>query len=294
MCSFDVYIGSREYIQFDHRSKPATLLFSSGTFTRQADGEVVDGKLKLYFDATLSRHHAHHQSSKSVQCSVYLRGGNGTAIWERSSENHLLDSRMLSVRSPGWKTFHITEAVRAWFNSGPDDTQLALVIVVSGHSAEDVFQLEQGSLSSPAMAAFQPRLEVLYEENFAFLNRERRQSETPTEPYTCNEEDDEERCCRYEQTITFRELGWDKWICFPDSYVAYQCMGTCPMNHRLASPYSRIKSVMHELDPDEWNAPCCSPTKFSPLILMMINSTENFELVVQQDMIVDECKCLWK
>ena len=133
---------------------------------------------------------------------------------------------------------------------------------------------------------------ILYEEDYDSRRRDRRQSEAARDPYTCTDSDNEEKCCRYAKTVTFRELGWHRWICFPTSFVSYECSGTCPTNHRVATEYSRIKSLMHDLDPTDWGPPCCAPTKLSPLWLMMFNSTGDLEFIEQPDMIVDECKCL--
>ncbi|XP_033636814.1 transforming growth factor beta-1 proprotein-like [Asterias rubens] len=273
----------RETIHFDHLSKPVTLFFSSRT--RQS-GEVIDGKLKLYLDAATSRPLRH--SKKRVECSVYLRNGGV------DGGHKLLDTRTLSLRSTGWKTFHITEAVRSWLNNHPNGTELALVVVVSGHSADKVFQLDQGFIggSSGLTLPNHPRVEILYEEDYDSRRRDRRQSEAARDPYTCTDSDNEEKCCRYAKTVTFRELGWHRWICFPTSFVSYECSGTCPTNHRVATEYSRIKSLMHDLDPTDWGPPCCAPTKLSPLWLMMFNSTGDLEFIEQPDMIVDECKCL--
>ncbi|XP_003215109.1 inhibin alpha chain [Anolis carolinensis] len=41
-------------------------------------------------------------------------------------------------------------------------------------------------------------------------------------------------CHRASLNISFEELGWDKWIVHPSSFIFHYCHGTCPENHVLA------------------------------------------------------------
>ncbi|XP_038048529.1 bone morphogenetic protein 8A-like [Patiria miniata] len=288
--------SSRESVHFSRHLKPVTLFFGTGgavSSSRRAE-DVADGKLKLYLRPHPVGHTRHHTPrGKKVACSIFMVRRDNTTVKGRAvlegSEIQLLDSKEVSLQSPGWKTFHITEAVRGWLDRTDGDAEeLALVVTAGGRSADNLFYLEQGS-GSTRTAAFQPRVDVLYREPPPVFNRERRQA---NHDYNCQPGDGVTTCCRYEQHVSYSELGWSDWIIQPTSYKSYQCSGGCPANFRSATAYSRIKSLMHTIDPDDWNAPCCAPVRFSPTVYLYMNGTGGFEVATQTDSVVEECKCL--
>ncbi|XP_022087886.1 bone morphogenetic protein 5-like [Acanthaster planci] len=287
--------SSKENVHFSRHLKPVTLFFGGDAVSssRHAN-DVADAKLKLYLRPHPTGHaHRRRSKAKTVTCSVYMVRRDNTSTAEVStgllagSEVELLDSRELSIYSPGWKTFHISPAVRAWLD-GPQG-ELALVVTTEGRSAEKIFDLEQGSVAGQT-AAVQPRVEVLYHEASPVFSRERRQA--GQHDYDCSLGDGVTTCCRYGQNVSYSELGWSDWIIQPSHYVSYQCAGDCPTNFRPATAYSRIKSLMHAIDPDDWNAPCCAPTRFGSTAYLFVNGTGGLEIAVQRDSVVLECQCL--
>ncbi|KAK2152799.1 hypothetical protein LSH36_317g00006 [Paralvinella palmiformis] len=99
-------------------------------------------------------------------------------------------------------------------------------------------------------------------------------------------------CQRYNFTIDFAEIGWDKWIIYPKKYNAFYCMGRCPTpveksyeptNHAILQGLLRMadKTIPR---------PCCIPTKLRPLSMLYY---EYNEIIVRQhkNMIANNCGC---
>ena len=99
-------------------------------------------------------------------------------------------------------------------------------------------------------------------------------------------------CQRYNFTIDFAEIGWDKWIIYPRKFNAFYCVGRCPTpveksydptNHAIMQGLLRMtkKNIPR---------PCCVPTKLRPFSMLYY---EYEEIIVRQhkDMIANSCGC---
>jgi len=109
----------------------------------------------------------------------------------------------------------------------------------------------------------------------------------------CRRGDGETRCCRYPLWVSFREIGWDRWILAPDGYRAYYCDGACPPRHRVATHYAGIRALVNGARPDVAPPPCCAATRMRPLTIAHYNHDGRAVVSVFDDMIVDECMCTW-
>ncbi|CAN9509155.1 unnamed protein product [Ophioblennius macclurei] len=104
---------------------------------------------------------------------------------------------------------------------------------------------------------------------------------------------DKSFCRRVDLHVDFNQIGWGSWIIFPKKYNAYRCEGSCPgplgeaMN---PTNHAYMQSLLKHYHPDRVTAPCCAPTKMSPLSMLYY---ENREMLLRhhEDMIVDECGC---
>ncbi|KAM8837325.1 nodal-related 2 isoform 2-T2 [Spinachia spinachia] len=100
-------------------------------------------------------------------------------------------------------------------------------------------------------------------------------------------------CRRVEMHVDFNQIGWGSWIVFPKRYNAYRCEGSCPgpVGENLnPTNHAYMQSLLKHFHPDRVAAPCCAPTKTSPLSMLYY---ENSEMLLRhhENMIVDECGC---
>ncbi|XP_036937551.1 nodal-related 2 [Acanthopagrus latus] len=100
-------------------------------------------------------------------------------------------------------------------------------------------------------------------------------------------------CRRVDLHVDFNQIGWGSWIVFPKRYNAYRCEGSCPgpLGEDLnPTNHAYMQSLLKHYHPDRVAAPCCAPTKMSPLSMLYYESGEML-LRHHEDMIVDECGC---
>ncbi|XP_068593049.1 nodal-related 2 [Cebidichthys violaceus] len=100
-------------------------------------------------------------------------------------------------------------------------------------------------------------------------------------------------CRRVDLHVDFNQIGWGSWIVFPKRYNAYRCEGSCPgpLGENLnPTNHAYMQSLLKHYHPERVAAPCCAPTKMSPLSMLYY---ENREMLLRhhEDMIVDECGC---
>jgi len=148
----------------------------------------------------------------------------------------------------------------------------------------------------PSEADRRPTLSVMTRQRRRRRGRRRRRrqrrSVAGTDGHTdCRRGDGETRCCRYPLWVSFREIGWDRWILAPDGYRAYYCDGGCPPRHRVATHYAGIRALVNGIRPDAAPPPCCAATRMAPLTIAHYNRDGRAVVSVFDDMIVDQCMC---
>lgn len=102
-------------------------------------------------------------------------------------------------------------------------------------------------------------------------------------------------CCRDELFIDFQDIGWGDWILHPSGYHAYFCRGSCTSVASLTLSGSHYNNVIRK-----WNlvhhekeiVPCCSPTQFSPMQLLYIDSNSTIKQKTLPNMVVEACGCM--
>lgn len=101
-------------------------------------------------------------------------------------------------------------------------------------------------------------------------------------------------CCQRQITVNLTELGWENWIKSPATFTTNYCIGRCTnfgtFNNLAHGIYAQIMEFLPEIQ-ELGKKPCCTPVKFSPLLVTVENGDE---LVTQRlnDAIVDQCGCL--
>ncbi len=168
------------------------------------------------------------------------------------------------------------------------------------HAANEIRSLKDRRFNVPTEVPEAARNNVaMPEENVEeSIGRRSRRSSTDDEDIhqqtlisdaDCQNEDD--RCCRMSRDVSFADLGWNYWIVYPDYYTMYYCKGSCPQGYRVGTTYATIKSQMNVIDPDQWDPPCCTASRFSdlPILLLTPNGPEEVNM---EEMVVEECMCL--
>ncbi|XP_059470712.1 inhibin beta A chain [Neocloeon triangulifer] len=107
-------------------------------------------------------------------------------------------------------------------------------------------------------------------------------------------------CCRENLRINFDEIGWGNWILQPKGYDAFFCRGSCTNGAAIAQSGSFYTSIIqkylslglartkNKVD----LTPCCTPTKFSSLQLLYVDSNNVVMQKTLPNMVVDSCGCL--
>ena len=88
---------------------------------------------------------------------------------------------------------------------------------------------------------------------------------------------------------TFAEFPWASWIIEPSSYEMNLCSGSCHTNP-TTNAYSRMQHLLHRHRPRKISAPCCTPSRFAPIILLY-HEGPNLVLKRHENMRVVECAC---
>ncbi|XP_049915622.1 nodal-related 2 [Epinephelus moara] len=117
--------------------------------------------------------------------------------------------------------------------------------------------------------------------------------QTVRSPQASKKGNEKSLCRRVDLQIDFNQIGWGSWIIFPKKYNAFRCEGSCPspLGEDLnPTNHAYMQSLLKHFHPDRVAAPCCAPTKMSPLSMLYY---ENGEMLLRhhEDMIVDECGC---
>ncbi|XP_076303523.1 activin beta chain dawdle [Lasioglossum baleicum] len=107
-------------------------------------------------------------------------------------------------------------------------------------------------------------------------------------------------CCRDELYINFEDMGWSDWILHPSGYHAYFCRGSCSSAASLTASGSAYNNVIRRLLARRGNTvhrkseivPCCSPTQFSPIQLLYVDSNNTITQKTLPNMVVEACGCM--
>ena len=102
-----------------------------------------------------------------------------------------------------------------------------------------------------------------------------------------------EDCQMYDYDVDFNTIGWGQWIIHPKRFNSKFCFGQCPSPidvKYVPTNHAMLQTLMRMKRPSVAPAPCCVPTRLSPVSMLYM---EYDEIVVRhhEDMIADQCGC---
>uniref|UniRef100_A0A914VTS6 TGF-beta family profile domain-containing protein n=1 Tax=Plectus sambesii TaxID=2011161 RepID=A0A914VTS6_9BILA len=101
-------------------------------------------------------------------------------------------------------------------------------------------------------------------------------------------------CQRRTLYVSFKDLGWEKWVIAPEGYAAYYCDGYCSFplnNHMNATNHAIVQTLVHLMDPSRTPEPKCAPTELKQMKILFIDNSKNVVLRMYKDMQVRACGC---
>ncbi|XP_046642070.1 bone morphogenetic protein 2-like [Daphnia pulicaria] len=107
------------------------------------------------------------------------------------------------------------------------------------------------------------------------------------------------QCCRESLFVSFKDVGWDDWIVAPSGFHAFYCRGSCRTMTAPASSANTHASLLQKLVARErvpiearpHLAPCCAPTRLSPLVIFYSDENNVIKQRTLPNMIVESCGC---
>lgn len=98
--------------------------------------------------------------------------------------------------------------------------------------------------------------------------------------------------------VSFREVGWHRWVIAPRGFLANYCQGHCTLPAALPGPgappalnHAVLRALMHAAAPGPGGLPCCVPARLSPISVLFFDNSDNVVLRHYEDMVVDKCGC---
>ncbi|KAM5237971.1 embryonic growth/differentiation factor 1 [Ctenodactylus gundi] len=94
--------------------------------------------------------------------------------------------------------------------------------------------------------------------------------------------------------VSFREVGWHRWVIAPRGFLANYCQGQCALPGPGAPPalnHAVLRALMHTAGSGSAGLPCCVPARLSPISVLFFDNSDNVVLRHYEDMVVDECGC---
>nr|XP_004665982.2 embryonic growth/differentiation factor 1 [Jaculus jaculus] len=98
--------------------------------------------------------------------------------------------------------------------------------------------------------------------------------------------------------VSFREVGWHRWVIAPRGFLANYCQGQCALPGALSGPggppalnHAVLRALMYAAAPGTAGLPCCVPARLSPISVLFFDNSDNVVLRHYEDMVVDECGC---
>ena len=102
-------------------------------------------------------------------------------------------------------------------------------------------------------------------------------------------------CSLYNYTVTFSDIGVD-YVLAPETVNVGGCSGSCATSYQRSMPPGTVTnhaSVIAAADglQKESSQGCCSPLRYQPIYLMVVNSEAILRVQLFTDMVVSTCGC---
>jgi len=184
-----------------------------------------------------------------------------------------------------WQSFDITAQVFDWIRHPHTNLGLSLEVLDQRRRPLNILDLDCSNTSE-----HRPYLELQFRDPDSTppsLRPHSRTRRTITTSQDCQENTPQSMCCRYYLEIDFAAIGWGDWIIAPQRTSAYYCSGACPYLYQTVLPAGHLGQQSGLLP----GAPCCAPTKTSPLKIMYRGANGTFLQSILPGLIVDKCGC---
>ncbi|KAI5091520.1 gonadal somatic cell derived factor isoform X4 [Silurus meridionalis] len=94
------------------------------------------------------------------------------------------------------------------------------------------------------------------------------------------------QCCKFASEIFIKDLGWDKWIIYPESFTFVQC-GVCVPQQNMRM-FNCRDDDLSALDPPS-QKPCCEATSHDSVPFLYVDKMRS--LVISSVSLPRECGC---
>ncbi|XP_071399849.1 bone morphogenetic protein 5 isoform X4 [Centroberyx affinis] len=233
--------------------------------TQIPDGEAVTAaEFRIYKD----RSHARYDNI-TLKVTIYQ------VIKEyqnKDAETFLLDSKKVQASDGGWLVFDITATSNHWVMNPQQNMGLQLCVeTVDGRSinikSAGIVGRNGPQSKQPFLVAFFKASEVLLRSVRAAggkkknhnRNKSGNQQESSRAPKSGDHNTSEQKqaCKKHELYVSFRDLGWQVHLMFPDNVPK----------------------------------PCCAPTKLNAISVLYFDDSSNVILKKYRNMVVRSCGC---
>lgn len=227
----------------------------------------------------------------------------------------------VTAQSATWVEMDISEGVKSLWPPSSDETDVKITIILRSNKCKVPVIFEDPATIPLQQTRRRQRLSALQPLFLVFLSDEKVKEVIRNETTASGEDsgynDDvgvtesgserrkreaTEACGIEDFKVVFRDLKIN-YVYSPYSYNARQCRGSCSHNTlgsrgELANNHAKIMAsaeLVAENNPYTFlhdpKGPCCVPTKYSALTLVIPQLDGSIKFVVYSHMIVEECRC---
>ena len=259
-------------------------------------------------------------SPTPVTAEVFMNSGtlNSTSLGVHAGSFQL----SVTEQSASWVEVDVTEGVRNLWPPRSDQTHVKITVLFRSNKCKVPVMFEDPTTIPLDQTKRRKRLYALQPLFLVFLSDEKVKETIRNETIASGEDagvnddvgaaagssserrkrDATEPCGIEDFKVVFEDLEIN-YVYSPYAYNARQCRGSCSHNTlgsrgHLANNHAKIMASAESVakrEPDTFlqdpKGPCCVPTKYSALTLVIPQADRSIQFVLYSHMIVDECKC---
>lgn len=258
-------------------------------------------------------------SPTPVSADVYMisAGFNSTSLGAHAGSFQF----SVTAESASWVEIDISEGVKSLWPPRSDETHVKITILTRSNKCKVPVIFEDPTTIPLQQTRRRQRLSALQPLFLVFLSDEKVKEVIRNETIASGEDSEynddvggaesgserrkrgaTEACGIEDFKVVFRDLKIN-YVYSPYSYNARQCRGSCSHNTlgsrgELANNHAKIMAsaeLVAETNPYAFlhdpKGPCCVPTRYSALTLVIPQHDGSIKFVVYSHMIVNECRC---
>lgn len=278
------------------------------------------GKATLRAYTKVIRRLLNQNGPTPVTAEVFINSGmlNSTSLGIHAGSLQL----SVTEQSASWMEIDVTEGVRSLWPPQHDQTHVKITVLFRSNKCKVPVIFEDPTTIPLQQTRRRKRLYALQPLFLVFLSDEKVKETIRNETIASGEDagvnDDvgaaatssserrkrgtTEPCGIEDFKVVFKDLKID-YVYSPYGYNAKQCRGSCShhtlgSHGHLANNHAKIMAsaeLVARTKPDTFlhdpKGPCCVPTKYSALTLVIPQADGSIQFVMYSHMIVDECRC---